>query len=69
MILINLNVKESAYDKIIYFLSHLKDDVKIITSSKKSDNLSRNKDIDNIDTFFNTLRDRHIRIDKDINIV
>jgi len=27
---INLEVKESAYDKIIYFLSHLKDDVMIV---------------------------------------
>jgi len=27
---INLEVKESAYDKIIYFLSHFKDDVMIV---------------------------------------
>jgi len=27
---ISLEVKESAYDKIIYFLSHLKDDVIIV---------------------------------------
>jgi hypothetical protein len=43
MISINLDVKESAYDKIMYFLSHLKDDVKIITNSKKSYNLSSDK--------------------------
>ena len=36
MISLNLNVKESAYDKIIYFLSHLKDDVVIINRGKKS---------------------------------
>ena len=40
MISINLNVKESAYDKIMYFLSHLKDDVKIITNPKKNHNPS-----------------------------
>ena len=32
---ITLNVKESAYDKIIYFLSHLKDDVTIVNKKKK----------------------------------
>jgi len=40
MISINLDIKESAYDKIIYFLSHLKDDVRIKTNSKKSHNPS-----------------------------
>jgi len=36
MIPINLEVKESAYDKIIYFLTHLEDDVrfKIETNEK-----------------------------------
>ncbi len=37
---ITINVKESAYDKIIYFLSHLKDDVMIVTNQKKSYNPS-----------------------------
>lgn len=36
MIPISINVKESAYDKIIYFLSHFKDDVIIINKSKNS---------------------------------
>ncbi|MBN2824424.1 MAG: hypothetical protein JXQ76_03790 [Campylobacterales bacterium] len=31
MISLNIDVKESAYDKIIYLLSHLKDDVIIKT--------------------------------------
>jgi|GEM_PF-2837521 len=31
MISLNIDIKESAYDKIIYLLSHLKDDVTIKT--------------------------------------
>ena len=38
MIPITLNVKESAYDKIIYFLSHLKDDVTIVNKIKSNVN-------------------------------
>ena len=37
---INLDIRESAYDKVIYFLSHLKDDVKIITNKRKVHNSS-----------------------------
>ena len=40
---ITLNVKESAYDKIIYFLSHLKDDVTIVNKIKKSNKINVNK--------------------------
>jgi len=40
MIPISLNVKESAYDKIIYFLSHLKDDVTIVSNQNKNHNPS-----------------------------
>jgi len=36
---INLEVKESAYEKIIYFLSHFKDDVMIV---KREDFKSKN---------------------------
>ena len=43
MIPITLNVKESAYDKIIYFLSHLKDDVTIVNKIKKSNKINVNK--------------------------
>ena len=41
MISINLDIKESAYDKIMYFLSHLKDDVKIVTNQKRTQNSSQ----------------------------
>jgi len=37
---INLDVKESAYDKIMYFLSHLQDDIKIISNKRKIHNSS-----------------------------
>ena len=40
MIPISLNVKDSAYDKIIYFLSHLKDDVTIVSNQNKNHNPS-----------------------------
>jgi len=43
MIPININVEESAYDKIIYFLSHLKDDVTIIDNITPSKNKSSKK--------------------------
>jgi len=39
---ISLEVKESAYDKIIYFLSHLKDDVIIVNRGNlKAKNASK----------------------------
>ncbi len=41
MISINLNIKESVHDKIIYFLSHLKDDVTIISNHTNSNKLSK----------------------------
>ena len=43
MISINLNIKESAYDKIIYFLSHLKDDVTIVSNHTNSNKLLKSK--------------------------
>jgi len=43
MISINLNIKESAYDKIIYFLSHLKDDVTIVSNHTNSNKLAKNQ--------------------------
>jgi len=60
---INLEVKESAYDKIIYFLSHFKDDVII-----KNKNVSSHKKSDTYELFFNTLRHRKLKIDESINI-
>ena len=43
MISLNINVEESAYDKIIYFLSHLKDDVTILDDVKINDTLETSK--------------------------
>jgi len=37
MISINLKIKENAYDKIMYLLSHLKDDVQIINNQHNKD--------------------------------
>ncbi|WP_310442255.1 hypothetical protein [Sulfurimonas sp.] len=45
---ITIDVKDSAIDKIMYFLNHLKSDVKIIektdTNSLKIEALSKNED-------------------------
>jgi len=60
---INLEVKESAYDKIIYFLSHFKDD--IIIKDKKVNNHKKNS---NYELFFNTLRHRKLKINKSVDI-
>jgi len=60
---INLEVKESVYDKIIYFLSHFKDDVII-----KNKNVSSHKKSDTHELFFNTLRHRKLKIDESVNI-
>lgn len=38
MIPINIEVKESAYDKVIYLLNHLKDDVRLINATKVGEN-------------------------------
>ena len=43
MISINLNIKESVHDKIIYFLSHLKDDVTIVSNHTNSNKLAKNQ--------------------------
>jgi len=43
MIPININVQESAYDKVIYFLSHLKDDVVILDNVKSDDTFEISK--------------------------
>jgi hypothetical protein len=40
MIPISIHVKENAYDKIIYFLSHLKEDV-VITTTPQTSNLQK----------------------------
>ena len=60
---IRLEVKESAYEKIIYFLSHFKDDVII-----KDKNPTPHKKSDSYELFFDTLRHRKAKIDKNINI-
>ena len=65
MISLNINVKASAYDKIIYFLSHLKDDVFIASSSKISTFNQKKYDTE---SFFMTLENRNVIIDKDIRI-
>ena len=63
MIPINLNVKESAYDKVIYFLSHLKDDVMIVNRDFKKVKKSQNsKKISSVDKSIDI-----ISLDKDIN--
>lgn len=33
---LTLDIKDSAFDKIIYFLNHLKDDVKVINTLDKN---------------------------------
>jgi len=50
MIPININVQESAYDKVIYFLSHLKDDVVILDNVKSDDafEISKSKSLNKV---------------------
>ncbi len=61
---ITINVKESAYDKIIYFLSHFKDDVVILNREEVQIKAKKSND----DYFFNSLRKRALKVDKNINI-
>ena len=58
-----LRCQESAYEKIIYFLSHFEDDVII-----KDKNPINHKKSDSYELFFNTLRHRKLKIDKSVNI-
>ncbi len=44
MISLSIDVKESAYDNIIYLLSHLKDDVIIHHPSKERPSMPQNPD-------------------------
>ena len=66
---ITLNVKESAYDKIIYFLSHLKDDVMIVNRDfkkvKKPQNSKNQKYLEE----FRELSKKISSVDKDIDIL
>ena len=66
---ITLNVKESAYDKIIYFLSHLKDDVMIVNRDfkkvKKPQNSKNQKYLEE----FRELSKKISSIDKSIDII
>ena len=69
MIPINLNVKESAYDKIIYFLSHLKDDVMIVNrdfiKEKKPQKSQNQKYLEEFRELSKTISS----VDKSINII
>ena len=69
MIPINLNVKESAYDKVIYFLSHLKDDVMIVNrdfiKEKKPQKSQNQKYLEEFRELSKTISS----VDKSINII
>ena len=66
---ITLNVKESAYDKIIYFLSHLKDDVMIVNRDfkkvKKPQNSKNQKYLEE----FRELSKKISSVDKSIDVI
>ena len=63
---LTIDIKDSAIDKIMYFLEHLKDDVKIIKNddfmedmkkSEKDMELGNLTEIDNVDDYISNLRD------------
>ena len=67
MIALNLNVRESAYDKIVYFLSHLKDDVVILNRDDKRNSINYSNTT-NIKEF--RALSKHIsNVDKNIDIL
>ena len=53
---VTLNIKDSAYDKIIYFLQNLSNDVEIINHSTKE--LQRSKKLINLKGVFNKYSDK-----------
>lgn len=53
---VTLNIKDSAYDKIIYFLQKFSNDVKIINHSTKE--LQKNKKLINLKGVFNKYSDK-----------
>jgi len=61
---LTIDIRESAYDKVIYFLKHLKDDVVILSTT----NLKENDVNENLASFFDTLRERKLQVAKDVNI-
>ncbi|CAA6815045.1 MAG: Unknown protein [uncultured Sulfurovum sp.] len=61
---VTIDIRESAYDKIIYFLKHLKDDVVILSPTKVEET-----DVnENSASFFDTLRARKLQVAKDVSI-
>ena len=65
MIPININVKESAYDKVMYFLSHLKDDVTFVVPEKVE-----SEKIVSVDVLeFRRLSKKISKVEKDIDIL
>ena len=65
MIPININVKESAYDKVMYFLSHLKDDVTFVVPKK----VEREKNVSTDVLEFRRLSKKISKVEKDIDIL
>jgi len=61
---LTIDIRESAYDKVIYFLKHLKDDVVILSTT----NLKENDVNENLTSFFDTLRERKLQVANDVNI-
>lgn len=53
---VTLNIKDSAYDKIIYFLQNFSNDVEIINHSTKE--LQRSKKMINLKGVFNKYSDK-----------
>lgn len=53
---VTLNIKDSAYDKIIYFLQNFSNDVEIINHSTKK--LQRSKKLINLKGVFNKYSDK-----------
>ena len=53
---VTLNIKDSAYDKIIYFLQNFSNDVEIINHSTKE--LQRSKKLINLKGVFNKYSDK-----------
>ena len=66
---ITLNVKESAYDKIIYFLSHLKDDVMIVNKNFRIERKPQNSTNQKYLEEFRELSKKISSVDKNIDIL
>ena len=66
---LTLNVKESAYDKIIYFLSHLKDDVMIVNKNFRIERKPQNSTNQKYLEEFRELSKKISSVDKSIDVI